>query len=62
MISMGGTLRKLVLNQNDITVAYMTSGNVAVFDHDVRRYLDWLVRISGAQAIDAASVRRCGIE
>jgi glucosamine-6-phosphate deaminase len=38
VISMGGTLRKLVLNRNDITVAYMTSGNVAVFDHDVRRY------------------------
>jgi glucosamine-6-phosphate deaminase len=35
----------------------MTSGNVAVFDHDVRRYLDWLVRISGAQAIDASSVQ-----
>ena len=46
MISMGGTLRKLVQNENDITVAYMTSGNIAVFDHDVRRYLDCLVRIS----------------
>jgi glucosamine-6-phosphate deaminase len=56
VISMGGTLRKLVLNRNDITVAYMTSGNVAVFDHDVRRYLDWLVRVSSAQEIDAAAV------
>ena len=56
VISMGGTLRKLVLNGNDITVAYMTSGNVAVFDHDVRRYLDWLVRVSTAQEIDAAAV------
>ena len=25
-----------------ITVAYMTSGNIAVFDHDVRRYVDFL--------------------
>jgi glucosamine-6-phosphate deaminase len=57
VISMGGTLRKLVLNNNDITVAYMTSGNVAVFDHDVRRYLDWLVRISGAEGIDATNVQ-----
>ncbi len=57
VISMGGMLRKLVLNQNDITVAYMTSGNVAVFDHEVRRYLDWLVRISTAQEIDATSVQ-----
>jgi glucosamine-6-phosphate deaminase len=56
VISMGGTLRKLVLNRNHITVAYMTSGNVAVFDHDVRRYLDWLVRISSAQDLDAAAV------
>ena len=56
VISMGGILRKLVLNQNEITVAYMTSGNVAVFDHDVRRYLDWLVRVSSVNDIDAASV------
>ena len=56
VISMGGMLRKLVLNQNDITVAYMTSGNVAVFDHDVRRYLDWLVRVSDAQGIAPSEV------
>jgi glucosamine-6-phosphate deaminase len=34
----------------------MTSGNVAVFDHDVRRYLDWLVRVSTAQELDASAV------
>jgi glucosamine-6-phosphate deaminase len=34
---MGGILRKLIQNDNEITVAYMTSGNIAVFDHDVRR-------------------------
>ncbi|CAG1771223.1 partial putative glucosamine-6-phosphate deaminase 2, partial [uncultured bacterium] len=56
VISMGGILRKLVLNGNRITVAYMTSGNVAVFDHDVRRYLDWLVRIAGVQELEAAAV------
>jgi glucosamine-6-phosphate deaminase len=38
-----------------MTVAYMTSGNVAVFDHDVRRYLDWLVRISEAPPLDTSS-------
>ena len=46
VISMGGMLRKLVLNQNDITVSYLTSGNIAVFDHDVRRYLDFINRLS----------------
>jgi glucosamine-6-phosphate deaminase len=44
VISMGGTLRKLVQNDNDITVAYQTSGNIAVFDHEVRRYLDFVER------------------
>ena len=57
VISMGGMLRKLVLNRNDITVAYMTSGNVAVFDHEVRRYLDWLVRVSGSENLDRETVR-----
>jgi glucosamine-6-phosphate deaminase len=44
VISMGGTLRKLHENDNDISVAYMTSGNIAVFDHEVRRYLDFMER------------------
>ena len=46
VISMGGVLRKFVENENDITVAYMTSGNIAVFDHDVRRYVDFLERLA----------------
>jgi len=45
VISMGGILRKFVQNENDMYVAYMTSGNIAVFDHDVRRHLDFLVRL-----------------
>ena len=39
VISMGGMLDKLVANENEVTVAYMTNGSVAVFDADVRRYL-----------------------
>lgn len=42
VISMGGMLSTLVENDNDVTVAYMTSGNVAVFDADVRRYLRFI--------------------
>jgi len=45
VISMGGILRKFVQNENDMYVAYMTSGNIAVFDHDVRRHMDFLVRL-----------------
>ena len=48
---MGGILHKLVVNDNDITVAYMTSGNIAVFDHDVRRHVDFL-RAAGAESTD----------
>ncbi|MDQ6717084.1 MAG: glucosamine-6-phosphate deaminase, partial [Gemmatimonadota bacterium] len=34
VISMGGMLNKLHQNGNDIVVAYQTSGNIAVFDHE----------------------------
>jgi glucosamine-6-phosphate deaminase len=44
VISAGGILRKLHQNENSILVAYQTSGNIAVFDHEVRRYLDFLRR------------------
>ncbi len=46
VISMGGTLLKLHQNGNQVTVAYQTSGNIAVFDHEVRRYLELLTRIA----------------
>jgi glucosamine-6-phosphate deaminase len=46
VISMGGTLRKLHENDNRIVVAYMTSGNIAVFDHEVRRYMDFMQRFN----------------
>lgn len=44
VISMGGILNKLHQNHNNIIVAYQTSGNIAVFDHEVRRYVDFLRR------------------
>jgi len=44
VISAGGILRKLWQNGNKILVAYQTSGNIAVFDHEVRRYLDFVRR------------------
>jgi glucosamine-6-phosphate deaminase len=47
VISAGGILWKLRQNENEIVVAYMTSGNIAVFDHEVRRYLDFLQRTAG---------------
>ena len=57
VISMGGLLRKLVENGNHVTVAYQTSGNIAVFDHEVRRYVDFLRRAAGVIDLgDAASL------
>jgi glucosamine-6-phosphate deaminase len=56
VISMGGILRKLVENDNEITVAYMTSGNIAVFDHDVRRYVDFIERLAGEGRIERTKV------
>ena len=46
VISMGGMLNKLHQNKNAIIVAYQTSGNIAVFDHEVRRYADFLRRFN----------------
>jgi glucosamine-6-phosphate deaminase len=60
VISMGGILRKLVENENEITVAYMTSGNVAVFDHDVRRHLDFLRRLAAERHVPAEAVGALG--
>ena len=60
VISMGGILRKLVENRNAITVAYMTSGNIAVFDHDVRRHLDFLRRLAAERELGAAVDRGAG--
>ncbi|MGH7679308.1 MAG: glucosamine-6-phosphate deaminase [Gemmatimonadaceae bacterium] len=57
VISMGGILRKLVENENEIVVAYMTSGNIAVFDHDVRRYVDFIERMADEDALDRDHVR-----
>lgn len=57
VISMGGILRKLTENDNEITVAYMTSGNIAVFDHDVRRHLDFLLRLHRDDGIGGKEVQ-----
>lgn len=55
VISMGGILNKLHQNGNDILVAYQTSGNIAVFDHEVRRYLDFIRRSANALSLEDGS-------
>jgi glucosamine-6-phosphate deaminase len=56
VISMGGILHKLAVNGNHLTVAYMTSGNLAVFDHDVRRHLDFIRRLAGERHLPETPV------
>jgi glucosamine-6-phosphate deaminase len=41
VISMGGTLITLAEQGHDVYIAYMTSGNVAVFDHDALRHIEY---------------------
>ncbi len=62
VISMGGILRKLVENENQITVAYMTSGNIAVFDHDVRRHLDFLRRLASERYLPEGAANQLAAE
>jgi glucosamine-6-phosphate deaminase len=52
VISMGGTLIRLVEQGHDVHIAYMTSGNIAVFDHDAWRFTDFVVEFNQLFAID----------
>ena len=47
VISMGGTIIRLVEQGHKVHVAYMTSGNIAVFDHDARRFVDFVDEFLG---------------
>jgi glucosamine-6-phosphate deaminase len=54
VISMGGTLIRLVQQKHDVHVAYMTSGNIAVFDHDAWRFTDYAAEFNRLFEIDPA--------
>ena len=56
VISAGGILNKLHQNGNEIVVAYQTSGNIAVFDHEVRRYIDFLRRSADCFDVERGDV------
>ncbi len=52
VISMGGTLIRLVEDGHEVHVAYMTSGNIAVFDHDAQQLADLVVAFNRLFHID----------
>ncbi len=45
VISMGGTMIRLVADGHDLNMAYMTSGNIAVNDYDACRIADLLMEM-----------------
>jgi glucosamine-6-phosphate deaminase len=52
VISMGGTLIRLVEDGHEVHIAYMTSGNIAVFDHDAARVADLVTEYNRLFGID----------
>src|SRR5204862_5472403 len=52
VISMGGTIIRLVEQGHHVHVAYMTSGNIAVFDHDAWRFTDFVCEFNQLFGID----------
>jgi len=59
VISMGGTFIRLVDQGHDVHVAYQTSGNTAVWDDDVLRYVEFAIDFN--KSIDEDSTRLQGI-
>jgi glucosamine-6-phosphate deaminase len=53
VISMGGTLIRLIHDQHETHIAYMTSGNIAVFDHDARMVADLVAEYNQIFGIDS---------
>jgi glucosamine-6-phosphate deaminase len=52
VISMGGTIIRLADQGHKVHVAYMTSGNIAVFDHDALRFTDFATAFNRLFALD----------
>ena len=52
VISMGGTLIRMVEDGHEMHVAYMTSGNIAVFDHDAFRVADLVTEYNRMFGLD----------
>ena len=53
---MGGTFIRLVDQGHDVHVAYQTSGNTAIWDHDVLRYVEFAIDFNKSIGKDATSI------
>ncbi len=62
VISMGGTIIRLVEQGHKVHIAYMTSGNIAVFDHDAWRFTDFVCAFNERFGVDpqrSAELKQC---
>lgn len=57
VISMGGTFIRLVDQGHDVHVAYQTSGNTAVWDDDVLRYMEFAIDFSDSLGLDQSRLK-----
>lgn len=56
VISMGGTFSRLIEQGHEVHVAYQTSGNIAVFDDDAIRHVEFLRDLNEKLGLKAQSV------
>ncbi|MGV3503612.1 MAG: glucosamine-6-phosphate deaminase [Adhaeribacter sp.] len=57
VISMGGTFIRLVDQGHDVHVAYQTSGNTAVWDDDVLRYMEFAIDFNESIGKDSSTFK-----
>ncbi|MEZ2336456.1 glucosamine-6-phosphate deaminase [Mucilaginibacter sp. RCC_168] len=58
VISMGGTFIRLVDQGHDVHVAYQTSGNTAVWDDDVLRYMEFAIDFTNSIGEDPGHLKK----
>jgi glucosamine-6-phosphate deaminase len=57
VISMGGTFMRLVEQGHEVHVAYQTSGNTAVWDDDVLRYIEFAIDFNASIGEDNSQLQ-----
>jgi glucosamine-6-phosphate deaminase len=57
VISMGGTFIRLVDQGHEVHVAYQTSGNTAVWDDDVLRYVEFAIDFNQSMGSDTTELK-----
>ncbi|OUJ74195.1 glucosamine-6-phosphate deaminase [Hymenobacter crusticola] len=57
VISMGGTFIRLIDQGHDVHVAYQTSGNTAVWDDDVLRYMEFAIDFDASLGKDTSNLQ-----